>query len=529
MRNFINQCGFAAVALTAGTAMCLLSGCSDDDNPVNETQELSEEYYAGGKLGTTFNTSASAYEDPTPAVENAGMTDRFKYGEYFFERPYNQHTKPFNGLGPLWIRNSCIACHPGYGHGKRMDRYRANDFGNGYLLVVTDANDNYLTSLTGMPQTQAVAPFKAPIDESKINIAWKPYTDEWNNTFPDGETYSLIYPEVTIPEDAYYVPLLCGDRTVPHSEVKVRLESTIGIYGTGLLDAIDDADLKAQYAKEEAAGARINPAIFAGGEWVKLYGKTTHPLRFTYALSRGPLQDAAGVNAIWNITNVTRSDRRYHYMTQAYADVASKDPDVQAKFYEYFPEWKKTGDVESDIVNYLMNKELPVEMTDDDYVDFMIWHRGLAVPAARDLDNPQVQLGKKLFTEIGCATCHRPSWTTGDDNFTDPNGFFKDGDARLPRYPHQKIWPYTDMVQHRLEMVNDIRTGWCRTTPLWGRGLSMICAGHSDRLHDCRARNVIEAIMWHGGAGSDARKSVENFRNLSKQQRDAVVKFINAI
>ena len=85
------------------------------------------------------------------------------------------------------------------------------------------------------------------------------------------------------------------------------------------------------------------------------------------------------------------------------------------------------------------------------------------------------------------------------------------------------------MVQHRLCMKNDIRTGWCRTTPLWGRGLSELCTGASDRLHDYRARNVVEAIMWHGSAQSDARKSVEKFRNLSKEERDAVVKFINAI
>jgi CxxC motif-containing protein (DUF1111 family) len=85
------------------------------------------------------------------------------------------------------------------------------------------------------------------------------------------------------------------------------------------------------------------------------------------------------------------------------------------------------------------------------------------------------------------------------------------------------------MVQHRLFMVNDIRTGWCRTTPRWGRGLSPICSGHSDRLHDCRARNVVEAIMWHGCPNSDARWTVEKFRKLSKKDRDAVVKFINAI
>jgi len=85
------------------------------------------------------------------------------------------------------------------------------------------------------------------------------------------------------------------------------------------------------------------------------------------------------------------------------------------------------------------------------------------------------------------------------------------------------------MVQHRLYMVNNIRTGWCRTTPLWGRGLSTICTGASDRLHDCRARNVIEAIMWHGNTKSDARASVEKFRQLSKEERSAIVKFIESI
>ena len=220
-----------------GLAVLSFAACSDEDTPrqINPPIEpvTDEEWYAGGLLGTTFNSSASAYEDPTPAVENAGMTDKFKYGEYFFERTYTQNTKPFNGLGPLYVRNSCMSCHPGYGHGKRMERYRADDWGNGYLLVVTDHTDTYLSSLTGMPQTKATAPFKAPIDEDKINIEWLDYTDEWGNKFPDGETYSLIYPEVTIPEDAYYVPLEVNGKTVDYANVKVRLESTIGIYGTG--------------------------------------------------------------------------------------------------------------------------------------------------------------------------------------------------------------------------------------------------------------------------------------------------------
>lgn len=181
-----------------------------------------------------------------------------------------------------------------------MTRYRANDFGNGYLLVITDGNDNYLSSLTGMPQTKAVAPFKAPLDESRITITWKNYTDEWGNRFPDGTTYSLIYPEVSIPEDAYYVPLestVNGQTvSVPYSDVKVRLESTIGIYGTGLLDAIPDDSIIAQYHRE-APYVPLNPAMYKDGQYVGYYTNTLqgdgtkYVRRLTYALSRGPIED----------------------------------------------------------------------------------------------------------------------------------------------------------------------------------------------------------------------------------------------
>ena len=518
------------------SALLIGSSCHDygNDPSVDTVDVPEEEWYAGGKLGTVFNATSFAYEQPAPAVENTGMVQAFKMGEYFFDNDYNENKSgAFYGLGPLMVRRGCIYCHPNYGHGKRQTEYRANQHGNGYLLVITDETDTYLSSLTGMPQTLAVAPFKPPLNETKIKIDWLPYVDEWGNKFPDGQSYELIYPEVSIPADAYYVPLEVTKNgvvtTVPHANVRVKLESTIGVYGTGLLDAISDDDLKAEYARQEKVGVPLNPAIFANGEWTKTYGSTKHPFRYTYALSRGPLQDAPGSNAIWNITNVTRSNRRYHYITATYAKVASQDADVQAEFYTYFPERNITGNVEKDIYNYLMATDLEPEMNNEDFKNFMIWHRGLAVPAARDLDKPQVQKGKKLFTEMGCTACHRPSWTTGDDVIHDPSGFFEENDSRLPRFPHQKIWPYTDMVQHRLFMKNDIRTGWCRTTPLWGRGLSRLVTGASDRLYDCRARTVIESIMWHGDAQSDARKSIEKFRALSREERDAMVAFIESI
>ena len=533
--------------------MLALGACTDQkitDEDVDSETVVPEWFYSGGELGTTLLSTTNAFEQPTPAVEMAGLYQSFKNGEALFEKPFMANRDGVRGgLGPVYIRTSCVHCHPNYGHGTRVDEgsFNTNEIGNGCLLVVYDpATEAYVSWLAGMPQSHAVAPFKAPVDESKIKVRWMAAVDEWNNRFADGETYELQYPEVSMPEDAIYV--VSQGYTLPGA-YEVKLESTIGIYGTGLLDAITEEDILAQYRLEEKDGFMtngLNPAFFRNGEWQSMYANslqgdgTGYVRRFTYALSRGPLQDAAGANAIWNITNVTRSDRRYHYLDAAgtYALYSSKDPEVQAGFEQYITRidplkehaayW--SGTLEERIMAYLTDKELDVEMTDDEYTDLMVWHRGLAVPAVRDVDDPDVVRGRELFNEIGCDYCHRPSWTTGPDKVVDPAAFFK-GDE-LPRYPYQKIWPYTDMVQHKLLMANDIRGGWCRTTPLWGRGLHKKITGSrtADRLHDCRARTTMEAIMWHGySPQSDARYSVEKFRELPKADRDAVIKFVDAI
>ena len=550
------------------TSLAVCFSCSDDNNLIVQeyvpTDDASfvgkavgnfskEEWFPGGELGTSDDVSPSSYEAPTPATDNQGLTQNFKNGETFFERNFNISTAPFSGLGPAWVRQSCIACHPGYGHGKRQTIYRANDYGNGYLLVVyhptagTDALGNsyaansYVTEVTGMPQTKAAEPFLPPIDESGIHISWPEAAEgALPFTFPDGETYSLIYPVVTIDPEAFHTS------PVP-TNYECRIESTIGIYGSGLLDAITEDDLREQY-RAAAPYCELNPAMwdktandFAASAWYTLADGTKAVKRFTYALTRASLQDGAGANAIWNITNVTRSDRHKLYTTDAWARAMSETPSViNAILADPTSPYRGDGTREgaaqavktllsptTDQTNNLFHN-FAEEMKDRDYYDFMVWHRGLAVPRARNLQSEEVQRGKQLFEEMGCATCHRPSWTTGEDNYWAPENIKAQG--ALPKYPRQVIYPYTDMLQHRLFMLNDIRTGWCRTTPLWGRGLSLQNTGADDRLHDCRARNVIEAIMWHGySRESDAFSTTQKFYNLPKADRDAVVAFINAI
>ena len=91
-----------------------------------------------------------------------------------------------------------------------------------------------------MPQGHAVAPFKAPLDESRVMLKWHEYTDRFGNRFDDGETYALRYPEVTMEPSAVYAYNQGVLTESQMGDYEVRLESTIGIYGTGLLDAISD-------------------------------------------------------------------------------------------------------------------------------------------------------------------------------------------------------------------------------------------------------------------------------------------------
>ena len=512
-------------------SLCItfLAACKESNGGDTPTPDpnLPEDYYTGGELGTTSNTTASAYEQFTASVEQAGLVDAFKRGERRFETEHatgNVEGLTYDGLGPFYNRSSCVACHPGYGHGKRITTYNTLERGNGCLIIVTDKQGNIASSLGLVPNTAALPPFKPMIDESQISIVWTNHTDDWGNRFADGETYELQYPEITIPESAFYSPLEVDGKPLALADARITFESTIGLYGVGLLDAISDADIKAQY-QAEAPYVTLNPAIWAGNDFAPTgVDADGHPMRFDYACDFTKLQ---ANTSLWEVTNIITPMFRYFYIPEAYARTAAADPEVQADFYRYYPQWNVTGDVSTDIYNFMMSTEQPVEMDAAACYDLMVWFRGLAVPAARDVNTEAFKRGKELFTEIGCAACHRPSWTTGDDVVVDSYGLAA-GKA-MPRYPHQKIWPYTDMVQHRLMMKNDIRTGWCRTTPLWGRGLSAKCTGADYRMHDCRARNVIEAIMWHGSAQSDARRSVENFRSLSKTDRDAVVKFIESI
>ena len=148
------------------------------------------------------------------------------------------------------------------------------------------------------------------------------------------------------------------------------------------------------------------------------------------------------------------------------------------------------------------------------------YSRHLAVPARRDVDDPQVLAGKRLFHETGCIGCHTPKLATRTDW----------PDKTLAS---QLIWPYTDLLLHDMgEGLADNRPDgrasgqeW-RTPPLWGIGLTETVNGHTQFLHDGRARSLLEAILWHGGEAETARKAVEE---MPAKDRAALIRFLESL
>ena len=160
------------------------------------------------------------------------------------------------------------------------------------------------------------------------------------------------------------------------------------------------------------------------------------------------------------------------------------------------------------------------ELTEDRLEKVTIYTQTLAVPAMRNTEDEAVKQGARLFVQSQCSACHTPRHETGDTHPLEP-------------LRGQVIYPYTDLLLHDMgEGLADNRpdglatgTEW-RTPPLWGIGLVEVVNGHTFFLHDGRARNLEEAILWHGG---EAEQSRENFMGLTLEERNALLKFLGSL
>jgi CxxC motif-containing protein (DUF1111 family) len=159
------------------------------------------------------------------------------------------------------------------------------------------------------------------------------------------------------------------------------------------------------------------------------------------------------------------------------------------------------------------------ELTAKRLAEVVFYSSTLSVPARRDLDEPDVQAGARLFEQLNCSGCHTPTFTTGSHD--------------IAAISDQTIFPFSDFLLH--DMGPDLADGkpdglasgseW-RTPPLWGIGLIETVNGHTNVLHDGRARSIYEAILWHGGEAEDGKTA---FTVLDSDDRDRLIAFVESL
>jgi CxxC motif-containing protein (DUF1111 family) len=164
-------------------------------------------------------------------------------------------------------------------------------------------------------------------------------------------------------------------------------------------------------------------------------------------------------------------------------------------------------------------EEMDPEITNKTIQDVVFYLKTLKAPVQRKEDS-EIITGKELFTTLGCAKCHRPAFTTGD--------------VGIAALSNKTFYPYTDLLLHDMGPGLDdgytegsAKTSEWRTPPLWGLGLSKNSqGGEYFLLHDGRANSIEEAILLHGGEGSQSR---DNFEALSSDQKQKLIRFLESL
>ena len=429
----------------------------------------------GGDL-THFKYGDVSFSEPAANLPWQ-LVKKFDDGDGHFERPFKEATLSSqgansDGLGPIYNNNACESCHEADG--------RTTPVVGGSLLVrlsVPGENEH------GGPKPHPVyggqfgdlAVGKAA-PEGRVEVL---YSDV-EGYYGDGERYILRKPEVVL-TDLGYGPL--GEETMTSAR------SAPSVFGVGLLEAIDDDALREWADPEDADGDGISGRL----------------------------------NMVWDSKDGRQAIGRFGWKAEQptvfnqVADAASNDMGVTSPV---FPN-QTCMPAQTDCIEAIHGGDAKeTEFTYAQVDEATAYLQLLSVPARGHLDEPTVQRGEKLFSDSGCTGCHKPLVVTGDDH-------------ELRRLRGQTIMPYTDLLLHDMgEGLADNRPSFeasgreWRTAPLWGIGMTETVNRHTLFLHDGRARGFAEAILWHGG---EAEAAKEKFRNLPKEDRESLIKFLRSL
>jgi CxxC motif-containing protein (DUF1111 family) len=422
------------------------------------------------KLNPSVNLSRHAYSQ---AASNLAPEQRalFTLGNAFFTSPWVAFPSVISGrdgLGPLFNAAACQDCHlrdgRGYPPGQNTESVSS-------LLRIALPNGEPDPVYGGQIQDRALAGL-AP--EAELDVLWHKRLV----TLADGEQIELRNPVVSLKGLNY------GEIA---ADAALSLRVAPAMIGLGLLENISAQDILAGEDGNDLDGDGIS----------------------------------GRANRVWSEAEQASALGRFGWkagqptVRQQSLLAFSEDIGVRSGL---FPKANCTAR-QLDCLALAPNEGPELASEIEAAVVFYAQH--LAVPARRWHETKEVLQGKVLFNDLACTACHRPSWQT-------------ESDASSQALANQLIWPYSDMLLH--DMGEDLADGvsefdaegqeW-RTAPLWGIHLAKAVGGQNiGFLHDGRARNFKEAIMWHGGEAEKAKKA---WAALPKTERENLIWFLKSL
>ena len=429
----------------------------------------------GGQT-TIFNSTRNAFGQPAPSLER--MQELFFFvANSFFNQNWGTapaSTTARDGLGPLFNARSCASCHFKDGRGRSPDF--DGESPTGFLVRLSlRERDLHFANLPdpnygGQFQDSALEGLDA---EGDLLLRY----DTIEGAFADGTPWELRRPRLQLANLNY------GEL---HPEVFTSARVGSQLIGLGLLEAIPEARLLALADPNDADGDGIS------GRPNFVHDRLTNRQvagRFGWKANQPTLlqQTATAFHADMGIT------------TSLFREQNCSPAQVECR---NAPDGGQP------------------EIEDDDLLKVVLYLSALAVPAQRDFEDATVVRGEAVFNALRCGACHVDTHVTG----LHPS---------VPALSRQTIHPFTDLLLHDMgEGLADGRPDFqasgqeWRTPPLWGIGLIETVNGHTTLLHDGRARNLSEAILWHGGEAQAARDA---FIHLPADERAALIAFLESL
>ena len=455
-----------------------------------ESAEANE--HLSGGMGTVFSSNKNSFSLPMRNIHPSNKIDFF-IGNGLFQRNWVASpslTEASDGLGPLFSGNSCQSCHISDGRGHPPLTF-TNDSSSLMTLHLSIPSKNELMNTKYDSLKIKLNPepiygsqlssfgIEGIYSEGNIDIVYEFIPIAFNN----GKIISLRKPIYSIVNKNY------GDL---HIDVQISARVAQPMIGLGLIENISEIDILNNVDLEDLNKDGITGK--ANYVWDIRQDKSTLG-RFGWKASQPSIYQQT-VDALFedmglSSTAIPLYDNCTHHQLEC-----KKLPNGNSKNYD---------DVE----------------VSNDQVDLIVYYsKHLGVPQRRDYENARVLEGKEIFFKSGCASCHTPKFVT----------MKVENDQSLSE---QVIWPYSDFLLHDMgeDLADDVdeflaNGGEWRTPPLWGVGLTSKVSGHTNLLHDGRARNILEAILWHGG---ESKKSKENVLNLSDYEIENLLLFINSL